>query len=739
MRRPTLGSERAKGCGGLERQMARGILLLLLPLLLLPQSGGAQLFPLGPTWRLQVTPGPAFSFALLPPAGPPAFTCAAAFLTALQLNVSLYQANGNARLSLAPERPLAAWGAPTLASAAPLNASAVLLQGLLQPASGAAAAAIPWRLLLAASPASPAALSLALSAELPVAAAGAPALALRLALPSADDALLGLGVQYSYLDLRGRAAAVYSTEQGVGRGLQPLTAQMDALDPGAGGRADTTYSQVPALYSAAGWALALEGPPPYCEVDARAPAALALLHLAPQLAASLLWGGGGGGGGGGGLLGAAAAYGLHVGAGRGALALPAWVDEGAIIGLEGGTEAVLAALSALAPHAGAAGIAGVWLQDWCGAVNYSTGLAREGVWWNWQLNASHYPRWHSELLPAIASVGARALAYVNPMLTPDGPLFAEAAGLGHLVPRWRDYGGKGLLDLASAPAAAWYAGTLARELAAANVSGWMADFGEGLPCLPGAPLAACTAAHGQYPLQWAAVNARVAAAVGGGGALFFQRAVAPASPALTPLFWLGDQLVTWDAADGLKSAVVGLVAASLAGAGVTHSDTGGYTSLALGGRVYGRSRELLARWAEFSAFTFAMRTHPGSNPGLNWQVHSDAATAAHFFACVRVFQALAGLRRGLRADLAAHGTPPYAPMAAHFPAVPEVLPAHQQFMMGGVLLVAPVTDAGAASARVWLPAGTQWRHFGTNETFAGRGEEVEVAAPIGQPCALWLV
>ena len=714
------------------------LMLLLLLLLSSLQLGGAQLFPLGPTWRLLVEqPGANCSFALLSPAGPALTAACGAFLTALQLNATLYQANGNARLTASQASPLSAWGTPTLASATPLNASAVLLRGSLQPAPGQAGAPIPWRLLLATSPAAPEALRLVLSAGLPRAAAGAPALALRLQLPSASDALLGLGVTYSYLDLRGRAAAVYATEQGVGRGRQPLTAQMDALDPGAGGRADTTYSQVPALFSAAGWALALEGPAPYCEVDARQPAALALLHLAPELSASLLWGGGGG------LLGAAEAYGARVGAGRSAAALPAWVDEGAIIGLEGGTAAVLAALAALAPHAGARGIAGVWMQDWCGAVNITSGLAREGVYWNWQLNASRYPRWHEELLPALAALGARPLAYVNPYLTPDGALFAQALALGHLVPGWRDYGGKGLLDLARAPAAEWYVGALSSALRGAGVAGWMADFGEGAPCLPGQALGACTAAHGQFPAHWAAVNAAVAAAVGGAGggapALFFQRALSPASPATTPLFWLGDQLVSWDAQDGLKSAVCGLVSASLAGAGVTHSDTGGYTSLALGGAVYGRSRELLARWAEFSAFTFAMRTHPGSNPGLNAQVYSDAAAAAHFFACVRVFQALAGLRRRLRAALAARGTPPYAPMAAHFPGAPWALPPHQQFMMGGALLVAPVTDANATSVRVWLPAGTQWRHFSTNQSVAGSGGEVELAAPIGQPCALWLV
>ena len=718
-------------------------------LLLLSVPCLAQVYPVGPTWRVEVTPGSNWSFALLPPSGVPAFTATSSFLTALVLNASLYQANGNTLFNLSLSTPLCSWHQPTLTSAAPVNATAVLLQGELQPAAGACSGPIPWHALLAAAlPASPPGLTLSLAAEVPALAAGSPALALSLQLPSAEDALLGLGVQYSYLDLRGRSTAVYSTEQGVGRGLQPLTAQMDALDPGAGGRPDTTYSQVPALYSAAGWALAVEGPAPYCEVDARTPGTLGLLHLAPSLSATLLWGGGNSSSSSssssGGLLGAAAAYGLHIGAGRGAAALPPWVDEGAIVGLEGGTEQVLAALAVLAPAAGPRGIAAVWLQDWCGAVNYTAGLARYGVWWNWQLNASHYPGWRTQLLPALAALGgARALGYVNPYLTPDGPLHAQAQALGHLLPGWSDYGGKGLLDLASPAAAQWYASTLAAELAQAGLQGFMADFGEGAPCLPGAPLGACTAAHGQYPALWAATSAAAAGAAGAAQGLppllFFQRALAPRSPATTPLFWLGDQLVSWDAQDGLQSAVCGLVAAALAGAGVTHSDTGGYTSLALGGRVYGRSRELLARWAELSAFTFAMRTHPGSNPALNWQVYSDAPTAVHFFACVAVFRGLAGYRAELRAALAAQGTPPYAPMAAHFPAAPWGLPVHQQFMMGGRLLVAPVTEAGASSVSVWLPPGTAWRHFATNASTLGEGRVVQLPAPIGQPCALWLV
>lgn len=51
------------------------------------------------------------------------------------------------------------------------------------------------------------------------------------------------------------------------------------------------------------------------------------------------------------------------------------------------------------------------------------------------------------------------------------------------------------------------------------------------------------------------------------------------SQSVTPLFWLGDQLVTWDEYDGLASAVIGLLSSGLSGFTLTHSDIGGYTAL----------------------------------------------------------------------------------------------------------------------------------------------------------------
>ena len=50
-------------------------------------------------------------------------------------------------------------------------------------------------------------------------------------------------------------------------------------------------------------------------------------------------------------------------------------------------------------------------------------------------------------------------------------------------------------------------------------------------------------------------------------------------------------------------------------------------------------------------------------------------------------------------------------------------------MFGPAFLVAPVTEQGATSREVYLPAGADWYNYWTNERFKG-GQTITVAAPI---------
>ena len=66
--------------------------------------------------------------------------------------------------------------------------------------------------------------------------------------------------------------------------------------------------------------------------------------------------------------------------------LPQWIREGTILGLQGGTERVLAIINQ-ALDAGVR-VNGVWIQDWPGHIFTSFG---KRVFWNWQWNQTHYP------------------------------------------------------------------------------------------------------------------------------------------------------------------------------------------------------------------------------------------------------------------------------------------------------------------------------------------------------------
>ena len=68
--------------------------------------------------------------------------------------------------------------------------------------------------------------------------------------------------------------------------------------------------------------------------------------------------------------------------------VPDWVNEGAILGLQGGTEEVIKKYKLVKENE--AKISGVWMQDWV-SKRYSLGYSR--LWWNWELDTKYYNNW----------------------------------------------------------------------------------------------------------------------------------------------------------------------------------------------------------------------------------------------------------------------------------------------------------------------------------------------------------
>jgi alpha-glucosidase (family GH31 glycosyl hydrolase) len=64
-----------------------------------------------------------------------------------------------------------------------------------------------------------------------------------------------------------------------------------------------------------------------------------------------------------------------------------------------------------------------------------------------------------------------------------------------------------------------------------------------------------------------------------------------------------------------------------------------------------------------------------------------------------------------------------------FPNDPNVLDRRYEYMFGPAFLVAPVYEQGQTTREVYLPAGTDWYNYWTNERLHG-GQTVTVNAPI---------
>ena len=108
--------------------------------------------------------------------------------------------------------------------------------------------------------------------------------------------------------------------------------------------------------------------------------------------------------------------------------------------------------------------------------------------------------------------------------------------------------------------------------------------------------------HNAYPVEWARLNEEAVKEYGNiDDTVYFLRSGGALSPSHSSLFWLGDQLTSWDGFDGIKTVVLGMISSGISGFSFTHSDIGGYTAVPQFG--YRRSKELFMRWCELAAFT----------------------------------------------------------------------------------------------------------------------------------------
>ena len=552
-----------------------------------------------------------------------------------------------------------------------------------------------------------------------------------------NEQFYGFGEQFSFFNLKGRRVPILVREQGLGRGDEPITFFTDMI-AGAGGDAFTSYIAVPHYITSAMRSLCLENTE-YSIFDLRAPDKVQVKVFANGIRGRI-------------FLGSSPsklieAYTRFAGRMR---PLPDWILEGAVVGIQGGTEKVRAIHQQL--MALDTPIAGYWLQDWVGQRRTLLG---KQLWWNWELDNTHYPQWDA-LRQELAGDGARILTYVNPFLADvsENPrhlrnLLGEASEKGYLVKHadGSDYlipntsFSAGLVDLSHPDAYNWLKEVITENLVATGASGWMADFSEALPLdavlHSGEPAAVY---HNRYPEEWARLNREVIDALpNGGDYVFFMRAGYTHSPKYSTLFWEGDQMVSWDRNDGIKSAVTGMLSSGISGFAFNHSDIGGYTGGSTPLRNYYRTRELLYRWMELAAFTPIFRTHEGVTPDENHQFYDDPESMARFAKFAKIYAALAFYRKQLVREAADTGMPMVRHPFLHYPNdISARYITYEQFMLGEDFMIVPVLDPGVTTVNAYLPAGS-WTHLWTNRTYGDPESptRVTVMAPLGEPAVFY--
>ncbi|OWF44588.1 uncharacterized protein LOC110458146 [Mizuhopecten yessoensis] len=558
-----------------------------------------------------------------------------------------------------------------------------------------------------------------------------------------QEMVFGGGEQFSHFNLRERTYTppevvtvlraddlkypIWTREQGVGRDKSNLVTYYADLKTGGGGAFHTTYYPQPSYVSSRRYYLHYSDPN-YMVLDFSAPAyheifikgdvgkfyfksATSMLELVQSLS--------------------------HF---QGRMpALPDWVTSGITIGVQGGTDTMLARLKTVQD----AGIQvnGLWIQDWSGDIHTSFG---KRVFWNWKLNTTLYDKWN-ETIADLKGKGIRVLAYVNPNLNRDGDLFKEADAKGYFIkdPRTSktlltNFGEFfcGSIDFTYPDAFSWYKETILKQnMIDIGLGGWMADFGEYLPTTAlfhnaksGETL------HNMWPIYWGRMN-RAAIQESGkeGEIVFFMRAGHSGISNFTTLMWAGDQNVNFDPADGLPSTVVAALSAGVSGIGMTHFDIGGYTTFASMGLK--RTPELLIRSGEMAVFTPYMRTHEGNQPEANVQVYSNPYLLQHFARLSRAHSLLANYTRAAVAEYVRNGTPVQRPMFFSDNTTLS-FQAKYQYMYGPDLVVAPIVTQGATAGDCYLPPGT-WVNLWDGGDYAGFKKYSNLSAPLGKPLVFY--
>ena len=412
--------------------------------------------------------------------------------------------------------------------------------------------------------------------------------------------------------------------------------------------------------------------------------------------------------------------------------VPEWIYDGIILGIQDGTEVCDKKLNKMINNG--VKVSGIWAQDWEGQRLTAFG---KQLFWDWKVDAKLYSdienyikKWKQQ--------GVSFLGYINPFLAVEGELYKEAKEKGYLVTNGEDkpYLVKittfpaAMIDLTNPETCIWIKKIIKENMIGIGLNGWMADFGEYLPADAVLHEGKAVDLHNHWPVYWAKVNREAIKEAGMEDEIFFfTRAGSTGTGEYASMMWNGDQHVDWSRDYGLGSIVNSQLSLSASGIGASHSDIGGYTTFA---KVM-RSKELMLRWLEMSAFSPVMRTHEGNQPQKNIHFDTDDDIIKAFAKFTNIYVDLAPYTKQVVNEAVEKGMPAIRPIFFHYDDE-RFYDVDNEYMLGGDLLVCPVVKRAQKKKVVELPD-DKWVHIFTGREYDG-GRHI-VDAPIGTPAVFY--
>jgi len=293
-----------------------------------------------------------------------------------------------------------------------------------------------------------------------------------------------------------------------------------------------------------------------------------------------------------------------------------------------------------------------------------------------------------------------------------------------------------LIDTTNPEAAAWYWNTIRDGYAGDGFTSWWLDEDEPDVCPHAHLLHAGTGArvHNVYPLTHTRAVYEGHRRDLDERCQILSRSAYHGAQTSGATFWSSDIHPTWDVFRRQIPAGLNFCASGFAW---WSSDIGGWQALA-GADAEGTDMqtflarhpdypELYVRWFQFGAFCPTFRAHGTRPENEVWSfgVEAERVLVRYLRLRYRLLPYIYSLARHTHRT----GAPFMRALFMDFPDDPNVRDVADAYMFGPAFLVAPVVEQGATTREVYLPAGTHWYNYRTNEKHPG-GRTLTVQAPL---------